>query len=290
MTAPGRNVVGNAMTAWQQELRDRFVGESSAEFMGAPPPFVVKHELDVVNNDLNDKYDNWTIEFYSKIMQDVDGSAPIGNVSRHLTVAKLLIEDFVSIGYADALQSDENLRSLIFGSSALPSGQDITESFADVFRLPIQQRHQKAQAALQKMNIQPSQEAFVKAVKDLNHQAIYWFLELGYWNNMSQTERAALMPTGCATVNPSIWPLTAVCSYLQDANQNKSEPRYRRDEAALASKPYELLGTAKIRLQSLSDAINQEARGATPVRFPLIDTSMDRLALFTQFHPKPVVH
>jgi len=126
-------------------------------------------------------------------MQDVDGSAPIGNVSRHLTVAKLLIEDFVSIGYADALQSDENLRSLIFGSSALPSGQDITESFADVFRLPIQQRHQKAQAALQKMNIQPSQEAFVKAVKDLNHQAIYWFLELGYWNNMSQTERAALM-------------------------------------------------------------------------------------------------
>jgi hypothetical protein len=51
-----------------------------------------------------------------------------------------------------------------------------------------------------------------------------------------------------------------------------------------------LLGTAKIRLQSLSDAINQEARVATPVRFPLIDTSMDRLALFTQFHPKQVVH
>jgi len=290
MTPPGKDPIGNAISAWQSELRDRFVSDSTPEFLGAFGPVGFNHAIDVVNIDLNDKYDNWTVDFSSRAKESFDGTAPVGNAARQLTVAKLLIEDFLSIGYPDALQNDENLRSLIFGSSALPSGQDVADSFADIFRLPTESRRQKAQAALQKMNIQPSQEAFVKAVSDLKIRAVEAFLELGYWDNMSQSERAALMPPGCTNVDPSNWPLSGVCADLRGAGQRKSAPRYTHDEAALASKPYELLGAAKARLQSLSDTIDQKAQDPTPPRFPLIDTSMDRLALFIQFHPKPAVH
>jgi hypothetical protein len=285
LTDEGKHAADNAVQIWDGELRERFVNESTTTFHGSTEDAAGDKLDQTLVDGLNNKtFNDYTIQFHRMILDKFKGGTEsIAVASRNLTVAKILVEVFASIGFPDELEKDEKFRSLLFGTDALPSGQDIANSFAQVFDTPAKNRRDKASAALKDLKIEENKENFIAAIKAGNLKAARQFIWLDYWLQLNQGERESAIRDACDKNSPH--PDFVVCGLIRGTN-DKHFDWDRNDQLALTVVPYDLIGKlGDDRTKMLSEDFTLYSSSPSKPYFPMIDNTLDRLTMFMQFHP-----
>lgn len=144
-------------------------------------------------------------------------------------MAKALLQTFLSVGFPDELERDEAFSGLIFGGGAIPGGDDVKASFRDVLESPGAAWRADSLAKLKKKNIVPSKDALIAGVNAADVDAVMALLSLGYWDQMTQTERAALVRDANAVGDKpgAGWMISPLIKNAMDGKFSRTDARQR---------------------------------------------------------------
>lgn len=282
LTIAGKDPGGNAVQAWERELRDRFVDNSTTNFKDQSGVEVTGC-IERAGKLADDRFDQLTLDFYQSIVQSRSTGNAVAEAAKGLSAAKIMLQDFLSIGFARTLDRDDGFRGLLFGNAAIAGGDDIFDVYQNVLQGPRKDARTEAMKWLNNHNIEMNKESLLSSTKKGDYYAVFNLLRTGLWDRLTSADKSTVLQAA-KSLPPDVDLFGRTLHFVAEADSDGFESRYRAISVSAIGTSEEFIDkTLTERAAQLADAVHQHSSDQSSGPW-LVDDELARIALFRKYH------